>query len=927
MALALGRGAEISQVDELVSASVAGRGGALLICGEPGVGKSTLLTLGRERAGDVTVLAASGVEAEVELPYAGLLQLLFPLLAGVDELPVRHREVLGGALGVDEPRPADRFAVYVATLGLLAHTARRRGLLVIVDDIQWLDRPSTEALAFGARRVDAEPVAMLFAARSGHVPGLLHDVPTLELAGLDVASLASLLSDAAGTAVTARVAARLHVETRGNPLAAIEIARRLSSEQLAGADELPEPLPVGPDISRAFGHRIAGLPGETQVALLVAALSETGAADELAAALSVLGLDASALAPAEIANVVAVAGGHFQFAHPLLRAAACDRATAPARREAHRALAAALDETGQSDRAVWHQAAAMLGTDEKLAADLETLGRDARARAACATAGRCFEEAARVSAPGPNRILRLLEGVRDFYMAGAPEPALRLLDRCQAETLDPVPRADVQHLRFLVEAMRGSPVALRDLLLAAAARVEALDLQRALTLRIDAAMACAIAGEPRELLRIAEDSAALFERAGGVTAALGGCLLGSGRIMCGHGESGYRLLVDAQATLVRADLGSTAGILAAYLAQHHLWTERYESARDMLTRLVERARAESALALLPYLLTCLVKVDYCLGDWDRAYANAVESLSLAEQTDQPSELNNSLWCLAVLEAGRGDIGDARDHARAAIDFARGHGLGSIAAFAGWAAGLVELTDGRYGDAIAALEPVGREFERAGVEEPGLVPLWQDLAESYIYDGRTADAETALATLERQATRTGRRLAHGGAARCRGLLAGDDEFDEHFRRALSWHGDTPVPFERARTELSFGERLRRARRRREARDPLRSALEAFDALGAVPWAERTRRELAATGERARRREPVTAVRLTPQELQVALRVAEGATNREAAGDLFITQKTVETHLHHVYRKLGIRSRVELVHRLQQTDAEESTAGPV
>ena len=902
-------------MDAHLDAARQSRGGALVVVGEAGIGKTALLDHARGRAAGMVILGARGVEAEAELPFAGLGAVLEPLLEGLDRLPPPQRDALAGALGLAPPSPNGRFATYAGALALLADAAERQTLAVLVDDAHWLDRASAEALVFCSRRVEGERVTFLFAIREGErspfdAPGM----PSLRLAGLEPAAAAELVRREAETRVASAVMTRLHEATGGNPLALRELARSLTPAQLAGSEPLPAVLPVGADLERALGGRLARLPEDTRAALLIAAASDSGAVDEITGALRRRSLTLSALAPAEIGDVVSMAGGAVEFTHPLLRSAAYVGATPPVRRDAHAALAASLPPDADRVRRAWHLALATVEPDEATAAEVEAAAREARDRGAPAAAGQAFAAAARLTPRGKERVRRLIESATEYHLAGLPEAARRLLDDALDGAQDPIMRADVQRLRARVLTTGQSLAATRDLLVSEATRVQPHDTVRAAAMLLDVSLTMVVLGDVRESARLAEQAFRPVHERGGTDALIAAFVLGDARILAGDAPAGYPLLREAR-PLVDSQEVSLFGYIGAMIALAHSWLEHYEESRRMFAAIIARARAQSALMTLPLALAWLADVDQRLGNWTAALAEASESVRLGEEIGRPGELLNGLAALGSLQARRGQAAEGRVTLARADELAASIEANLMRPSAQSALGLLELGQGRLPEAIEALEAAGHAALRGGVEEPGILPWAQDLAEAYARDGSLADAESTLEVLERQAERTGRRLAHAAAARCRGLLAGDDAFEGHFRRALEWHEGVANPFERARTELCFGERLRRARRRRESREWLHSALDVFDRLGAAPWAEHARRELAASGERARRRTPDTADDLTPKELQVAMIVAEGATNREAAAALFVTPKTVETHLNSIYRKLGVRSRVELARRLE------------
>jgi DNA-binding CsgD family transcriptional regulator len=910
-----GRAHERARIKRFLAGARAGKSERLLIRGEPGAGKTTLLRFARERAAGMVVLEAQGVQAESALPHAGLLQLLGPVLEHAERLDPPQRSALTGALGLGGERPSERFAAYVATLRLLLQVSRERPVLALVDDAQWLDAGSADALAFVIRRLGDANVAVLAATRDGGLPSALPRLDVMDLGGLDLAAAADLLGASTPVPVAPAVLEQLQRQTAGNPLALLEAARLLDAAQLAGAAPLPDPLPVGAELERAFGTRIAALPPTTQRALLIAAAHDGGGMASLARALRGTGLDVSVLVEAEAAGLVSVGGGRLEFSHPLLRSACYHRMPPSARRDAHAALASALAGSAP-DRAsrAWHQAAAALEPTEEVARELQAVAVDAQRRAAPAVAGRTFEAAARLTPEPSRRVQRLLAAGRAYHLAGDAETALRLLREALSCSDDPIARADIQWERARVQATRGAPGEAQALLVAEAARVERHDPERAGGMLLEAAIAAFMVGRARQTLDLSIRASRLLERDLESGASVAALMLGAGRLLTGDSDSGYPLIVRARPLVAATDL-TVMGPIAALALFAEVWLEHYDEGRRLALDLIARIHVEGALTALPLALHAFAYADLFLGNWGEASSAVEEAHQLADEFGQRS-FDSQLQIMAALLAGlRGRPDEARMHADNAVASARNYGVESGEVLAGWARGLIEIADGHYDDAVAVLEPAARFANDAGLAEPG-VALWrQDLAEVYIRIGRLTEGITTLETLEREAASTGRRLAHAGAARCRGLLAGTRDFDEPFHRALAWHDRVPCPFERARTLLYFGERLRRARRRSEAREPLRQALGSFEALGAELWAERARRELRATGGTARRRTPLTLNDLTAQEHRVARLVAEGATNREAAAALFVSPKTIETHLHSVYRKLGVRSRVELGRRLE------------
>jgi DNA-binding CsgD family transcriptional regulator len=924
----LGRRDEQARVDALLADAWTAISGALVVRGEPGIGKSALLRYAAGRADGMTVLSATGIESESELPFLGLSELLHPVLGLLDEIPPPQAGALAGALAVGPPGAQDRFTICVATLSLLAAAAERRPVLAMIDDAHWLDASSREALVLAARRLHADRAVLLFAARDGEqatfeAPG----VPQLTLQGVDRDACDRLLARCGASEVSAPVAERIWEATGGNPLAILEIPRVLSPAQLSGRQPLAEPLPAGPAIQRSFARRLAGTPRETQAALLVAAASQSGSAGEVRGACDTLGIGYVALEQAEDAGLINNDGLRIQFRHPLMRATVYHGASAPARRRAHRALADALADEPLASQRAWHLAAAADGADEQVAAALEDAAHEARGRRGHAAAASAFERAARLTPEPEDRSRRLFEAGGDAHLAGQPDWALRLLHEALTLARGETLQADIEQAVGRVEMYTRSPVAARQTLLAAADRIEPHDVARAALILVDVGFTWFHHGDPDygsmgPALVIARRAYELGSKAGGVAQAVAGALLGMTLVIRGDADEGYPLLIQGEQALDETD----SVWLAAQLlpcAVPFLWLEEYDRARRSLARVVAQARAQCAPGALVYPLCHLSEADLRMGRWAAAYANAAEAVQVATELGFTSDagLVWALICLGWVEAGLGREQDCRKHVAAALE-AFDPPSTTLAGYAQSVLGLLALGLGRSTEAVQRLVQVAQWCDREGAIEPAVLKFAPDLIEAYARSGARAEAEAALATFEALPARTRRTWARATAARCRGILAGRD-FDEHFEEALRLHERTPTPFDRARTELCYGERLRRARRRAEARQLLHSALETFERLDAEPWVNRARGELRATGETPRRRDISGSDQLTLQELQVALKVAVGATNREVAAALFLSPKTIEAHLSRVYSKLGLRSRTELAHHFAHESGESGS----
>jgi DNA-binding CsgD family transcriptional regulator len=909
----VGRRNECERLDRLLAQARAGSSGSLVLRGGAGIGKSALCAYAAEQADSMTLLRASCVEIESELAFSGLADVLRPCLGRLERIPERQAAALKGALAIGPPVVGERFTVCAATLSLLAAVAEEAPVLLIVDEAQWLDGSSAEALLFAARRLDADGVGFLFAVHDGG-PTVFDRAgcPELRLTGLDSDAARELLVSRAETPIAPKVVEQLLETAEGNPLALIELPAALSGDQLAGTEPL-DGVPVTAGVERAFLRQVALLPPECREALLVAAVSDSDELETIVGALEALGLDPRSLETAERDGLISTTERRLTFRHPLLRAVVYRSGSSVARRAAHQAFAQRDVDEVRPERGAWHLAAAAPAQDEAAARALEEAALSARARGGHAEAASALERAASLGPSGPERARLLREAAADAWLVGRIDHAHELLDAALADANDPRLRARIQHRRAAIDMWQGSPDAAQELLVAEAELIEELDPARASKMLTDAAWACFMTGEIGKGLGVAERARAAGDRVDGLAETLAKAALGIGFVLSGEAERAVPLFSDYLRLLESID--SARGVYQPLRpdGQVLLWLEQYDRARETLVRMTDSARAESALGVLPYALSVLSDLDMRTGSWAAAYGAATEAVRIADETRQATTLAFSLGCLARLEAAMGREDDCRAHAAEALAIAHPR-VGAVVALARSALGLLELGLGRADDAVAHFEPLARRLTEHGLREPGVIPSGADLVEAYIRAGRDADARNALEELDRIGHKTGRVWALAAASRCRGLLASDQEFEAEFQRAVELHAGTPTPFERARTELCLGERRRRAKRRAEAREPLRRALETFERLGASPWGDRARAELAASGETARSRDPFVAERLTPQELQVALVVARGATNKEAGTALFLSPKTIETHLGRVYRKLNVRSRTELAHLL-------------
>ncbi|WP_019632976.1 helix-turn-helix transcriptional regulator [Actinomadura atramentaria] len=873
-----GRDEERRRITELVAAARAGRSGVLVLRGEAGIGKTALLDAAVEPG--LRVLRATGVEAESGLAFAGLNQLLWPIRERLDALlPDPQAGVLRGVLGLGPVLPTDRFACGLGLLTLLAELAAAEPVLVLVDDAHWLDQATAETLLFAARRLAAEGVALLVAARDGAGPDAptpggrpgfpATGLPELAVGRLDDAAADRLLAE---RGLPSARRASVIAQSAGNPLALIEFGAAGRDLPDAHAPGGPGPLPVADRVLAGYRQRIAALPDATRLILLLAAAEGRGYMPALLPAAVGFGTSLADLGPAEEAGLVTVADTLIVFRHPLIRAAAYHGATADQRLAAHRALAAAAETP---DCAVRHRSAAALVPEESVAAALVAAAERASARGGLGTAAALYRRAAELTPVVADRALRLASAAELDLLSGHTAEADE--QAAGAESLAPVPavRARLARVRAAVEYERGDPRAAARMLVERGRDAEDPGLLRAAALY---GWTAGAADAVRAAADLAPDDR---------------LVTGFARLADGDYAAGAPALAAAVAAAGAAPPGSAERAAAVEAA---LAIGADDAAADLAAEEIAHHRRHGLVGALPALLHAQARVQLDRGLPGDAAASVAEAAALARDTGaarRAGRLDGTLARLAAIE------GDA-DRVRAALDAVPG------GAFASAALALLDLGAGRPEEALRRLGPVVRGRRRhAG----GLIPSVADLVEAAVRAGTPDEARADATRLRAWADATGQPWALALAARCAALL---DDAEEPFRRAAALHTRATRPFERARTELLYGEWLRRHRRRADARVPLRSALETFERLRATPWADRTRGELRAAGDPGA--SPVVngdvLDRLTPQERQVVRLAAAGTSSREIAAQLFLSPRTVEYHLYKAYPKLGVSSRREL-----------------
>ena len=900
----LGREQERQKIGQVLAQARSGASAALALVGEPGIGKTALLDYAAGQATGMLLLRARGIESEAQIPFGSLLELIRPALVLLDQIPPPQAAALESALALRPGSAQDRFAVGAATLSLLAAYAEQGPVAVLVDDAQWLDGSSAQALLFAFRRLMADPVAVLVAVRDGE-PSLLDgaDLPMLRLTGLTSDEAAALMPGLA-----AESARRLHLATAGNPLALLELAPDAADVMLT-----PEggPVLVPARVSGAFLHRAGQLDQAARQALVLAAASDTGDLATLNRAAARLDIDLAALAAAENAGLLTLHAGTVEFRHPLARSAVYADAPAEQRRAAHRALAAALPDR-DVDRRAWHLAAATAGPDEAASAALAQAARRSRDRSAYVTAAAAFERAGRLAADSERRGWLLWQAAEAAWLAGLTGRAVALLDEARALAGQPRTLVEIDRLAGHIAMLRG-PVMRGHAILTEAAGWA--DPEQAVTMLAEAAFACLLAGKPAEMLAAAERARASQPAGPSVRARfLAATALGTARIFGGDAGAGTDALKEAVTLAegsaeVRDDLR-----LLPWLALVPLFLRETGTGRSLLEHALQTARAHAAVGVLPFALNLIARDQATSDRWAVAEATYREAIDLARESGQQAALAFGISGLAWLQARRGREQECRAAAAEALALCHGLGLGLHEIWATAALGELELGLGDAAGAVAHFEHQQHLLADLAITDPDLSPA-AELVDGYLKLGRTADAQRVAGAFTAAAEAKGQPWPLARALRCQGMLAADAGFAAHFERAVALHEQTPDVFEAARTRLAFGERLRRSRNRVLAREQLRAAADTFDALDARPWAERARAELAATGETRQPRDASTIDVLTPQELQIALLLTGGKTTRETAAALFLSPKTVEYHLRHIYQRLGIHSRDELAQRLR------------
>lgn len=907
----LGRQRECEMLDDLLSSTRANDGAALLLHGVAGVGKSTLLDYLASKAGDCTVIRSTGVESEMELPYAGLHQFCAPLLAHLPALPGPQREALGVAFGLVAGEVGNKFLVGLAVLSLMSEAATERPLVCVLDDAQWFDSTSAQLLAFVARRLVAEPIAMVFAVREPHRVAVLDGLPHLAVEGLDITDARALFDAVVPGRVDEHVRNRFIAETRGNPLALLELPRSTSVAALAGGFAPPVAAPLSGWIEQSFLQRVQRLPVDSQRLLLLAAAESVGDAALLWRAAAALGVGPSAATAATAEGLIEV-GVSVRFCHPLVRSAVYRSADATERSEIHRALGEATDPVADPDRRAWHLAHAISAPDEEVAAELERSAERAKKRGGNAAAAAFLKRATELTPSPGRRAARALAAARATYEAGAPDAADRLLDAAEAGPLDDMQRARLQRLHAQIEfASRRGPEA-SSLLLEAGARLKPLNSALARETYLEAFAAAPFTGRfdgAHGLQAVAKAVLALPQHGSDprpVDLLLRGLAT---RFTEGHAAA-VPLLREALAgceNAGRSDEDTTRWLWLAWFLAGDLWDSHWW--RVLAERATALAREAGALNFLPVCLEGSAAAALHAGDFASAGALIQESDSISEVTgNEPLR-----YCSLVLAAWRGDEASAKPLIESRAAAATANGEGRVIGLAGYTTAVLYNALGRNDLALDAAR-VGAEHDDLELCGFSLV----ELVEAAVRTGAHELAAEALARLRLRTDPAGTDWAQGIAAGSQALLAVGREAEDHYRLAIDLLERSGIAIHEARAHLTYGEWLRRENRRQDAREHLRIAYQMFGGFGAEAFAERARRELIATGETVHKRSQSTRDLLTPQELQVARLAAERHTNPEIGSQLYLSPRTVEYHLHKVFAKLNISSRRELAGALKAGD---------
>jgi DNA-binding CsgD family transcriptional regulator len=891
----------VERLGRLLTGIRSGRSGVLVVRGEAGIGKTALLEHFIEQASGCIVARATGVQADMELPFAGLQQLFGSMLGSLERLPDPQRDAVEVAFGLRSGPPPDRFEVGLAVLGLLAEVAERDPLVCVVDDAQWLDQASARTLAFIARRLMAESVALLFAVREPSAEQAFAGLPELVVGGLNHEDARGVLGLAIAGRVDERVIDRIVAETRGNPLALLELPRGLSAAELAGGFGVSSTQPLSARLEQSFLGRVRSMPDQTQRFLLLGAAEPTGDPALLMRAAELVGLGVEAAVPAEAVGLIELAA-QVRFHHPLVRSAIYRAAPLGDRQAVHRALAEVTDTQSDPDRRAWHRAQAALGADEDLAAELERSAERAQARGGMAAAAAFLERAAALTPDRARSARRALAAAQAKYLAGSPQAALRLLESAAYPAMDGLEVAMVQRLRGRIALHLSRSGEGATALFDAAQRLESIDPGLARETHLEALHAAAVAGRLGMGMRDAAAAARTAPAAPGPQRASDVLLDGLAVRFTDGISEGAPILKLALAALLDGNKDYDADmrwpLLACRVAADVLDDETWHL---LASRYVVIARGAGALGVLPIALMHLSLLHVFEGKLSTAAALVEEIDSIIDATGSRRISVPKL----MIAAWKGD----EDRASKLIDEAQrdavARGEGFVLTFAEHAHAVLHNALGHYATAF-------ENAQRASAQDELHAAVWSlpEMVEAAVRSGKPELAADALERLRQRTQVAGTEWALGIEARCAALLSDDAIAEGLYREAIERLGHCRVALDLARAHLLYGEWLRRRARRVDAREQLRSAQASFAEMGAEAFAQRAGRELLATGETARKRTVETTDELTPHEARIARMARDGASNQDIATQLFVSRKTVEYHLHKVFSKLGISTRQQL-----------------
>ncbi|WP_217423999.1 helix-turn-helix transcriptional regulator [Agromyces sp. Marseille-P2726] len=900
---------ERARLDQLIAHAHDGTSGALVVRGTPGIGKTALLDYLLRNAAGCRILRTDSVESEMELAFSGLHQLCAPLLDHLDSLPEPQRDALATAFGLRAGNPTDKFLVGLAVLTLLSHVAEEQPLVCLIDDAQWLDRVSAQVLGFVARRLAAESVVLVFAARDGEDLAELAGLPELTVSPLRDRDARALAAAVIPGRLDESVRDRIIAEAGGNPLALLELPKSWSASDIAGGYGLPDSVSVPARVEESFRRRLDALPNPSRQLLLIAAAEPVGDTDLIRAAAERMGIAPDAAVPARAAGLFD-GRSEVGFRHPLVRSVVYRESDVGDRRRVHAVLAEATNPEADPDRRAWHLAAASDGPDEEVASALEHSAGRAQARGGLSAAAAFLQRSAALTPEPERRTARTLAAAQACFQAGAFDDALALLDRVEGGQLNTVQVVLADLLRAHVAFASGFGSEAPPMLVKAARQVEAFDPEQGRQTYLIAWVATVFAGHhagPDDLADLCRTILSLPPRPG-EPRALDLLLEGVARLILeGHRAAATTLQRAAQAL---AGIGAGDVIAwgwAATAATDATWDP--DGTRSIAESQSAIFRRAGALGQLSIPLAALGNVSVWTGDLAGAASIAAEATSVAASIGSHFPPTVALR----LAAARGDEREAEALIGETLSAAGRGGQGMAATNADWAAAVLYNGLARYGEAMAAAERA-----TSATSEP-FVSVWAlpELVEAAARAGDSQRAAQALARLVETTQPCDTDSAAGIEARSRALVSEGDAAEDAYREAVHRLGRTPLRPELARAYLLHGEWLRREGRRIEARDRLRTASRRFTAIGRDAFAGRARRELVATGEHVRRRGPGTRDALTPQEEQIARLARDGHSNPEISAQLFLSPRTVEWHLRKVFHKLGIASRKELRQALMAT----------